>query len=283
MIMERSALKALLQTVADNDYTWPEGDHAKNYLESLCYYIGDPDPVLRDDLVYPILADFVQDALLLPDSEASALLEILSGEQYLSKGLGLEQDDSIFTRTFAALIIACLIDRDLEKPYLSDSLRQTVGTRLLHVFIAEKDIRSYVPEKGWAHSLAHYSDAIGCLLNREDMAKQFLHPIMVALAGKLSARQGVWTGAEDERWVTALAKPIFEASYLPEATVRDWLSQMGGAIESVKGPYRNEISINNRQFLRSLYFRGLKHYPESPLLEPIFEAQERINPHIQYL
>lgn len=283
MIMERSALKALLQVVAANDYTWSEGDQAINYLESLCHYIGDPDPVLRDELVYPILGDLVQDETQLSDTDAATLLERLSGENYLSKGLGLEADDSIFTRTFSALIIACLIDRDLEKPYLSDKQRQAVGTRLLHAFIAEKDIRSYVPEKGWAHSLAHYSDAVGCLLNHEAMAQQFLHPVMVALASKLSARQGVWTGAEDERWVTALAKPIFEKSILPEATIQDWLGQMGGAIESVKGPYRNEISINNRQFLRSLYFRGLKHYPEHPLLQPIFEAQERINPHIQYL
>ncbi len=283
MIIERNALKERLQQIADNDYEWPEDDNAKNYLESLCHYIGDTDPVLRDDLVYPILGDLVQNETLMPAEEAASLLMTLVGENYLGHGLGLELDDSVFKRTFSALIIACLIDRDVENPYLTDEQRHTAGTCLLHAFIAEQDIRNYVPEKGWAHSLAHYSDAIGCLLNHDSMAEQFLHPVMVALATKLSAKQGVWSGAEDERWVTALATPLFANQFLPETTVLDWFGQMGSALENVKGPSRNEISINNRQFLRSLYFRGLKHFPEHPFLEPLLQAQEQVNPHISYI
>lgn len=283
MIMERSALKERLQQIADNDFIWPEHENPKDYLDSFCHYLGDTDPVLRDDLIYPLFGDLVDNEDLMPDEEAASLLMTLVGEEYLGHGLGLKQDDSVFKRTFSALIITGLISRDLDSPFLTDEQRHTVGTRLLHAFIVEQDIRSYVPEKGWAHSLAHYSDAIGCLLNHDSSAEQFLHPIMVALAGKLSAKQGVWSGAEDERWVTALAKPLFTNQFVPETTVLDWFKQMGSAIENVEGPYRNEISINNRHFLRSLYFRGLKHFPEHPFLEPLYLAQEQINPHISYL
>jgi hypothetical protein len=283
MIIDRDTLKTLLTQVSDNDFTWPSAENPMQYLESLCHYIGDPDPVLRDELIYPILGDLVSSDEQLPDEKAAALLLELSSSNYLSYSLGSQNDDAIFKRTFSALIIANLLDRDLDNPFLTDLQRSEVGERLLHTFINEKDIRSYVPEKGWAHALAHYSDAIGCLLASDQMSEQFLLPFLKALGAKLSAVEGVWTGEEDERWTTALAKPFFTNTFMPQETALSIIASMGSALEGITGASRNDIAINNKHFLRSLYFRGLKHYPEHPLLSAIFEAQEQINRHINYV
>lgn len=283
MIIERDALRVLLQQVADNDFTWPDTENPTQYLDSLCHHIGDTDPILRDELIYPILGDLVSSDEQLPNEEALALLLKLSSTDYLSFSLGSQNDDAIFKRTFSALIIANLLDRDLDHPFLTDLQRSQVGERLLNTFINEKDIRSYVPTKGWAHALAHYSDAIGCLLASEQMSEQFLLPFLKALSSKLSAAEGVWTGEEDERWTTALAKPFFTNTFMPQETALSLIASMGSALEGVTGASRNDIAINNKLFLRSLYFRGLKHYPEHPLLSAIFEAQEQINRHISYV
>jgi hypothetical protein len=281
--MERAQLKEMLQKIADNDYNWFDSENPKDYIDSFCHYIGDTDPVLRDDLIYPIFGGLTEDQALLPNEDAANLTCLLSGSDYLSFSLGLEADDSVFKRTFSALILACLLDRDIDAPFLNDAERRLVGERLLKTFKGERDIRSYIPEKGWAHSLAHYSDMIGCFLKNSQTPQTYLPEFMNALSDKLSEKQGVWSGEEDERWVTALAKPFFESTTLNIETATEWVQKMGNALENVTGHERNSIAINNKHFLRSLYFRGLKYYPEHPMLSPIFEAQEKINRHIDYI
>ncbi len=131
--------------------------------------------------------------------------------------------------------------------------------------------------------MAHYSDAIGAYFASEQMSEQFLLLFLNAPASKLSAAEGVWNGEEDECWTTALSKPFFTNTFMPQETALSLIASMGSSLEGVTGASRNEIAINSKHFLRSLYYRGLKHYPENPLLNAIFKPQEQINRHISYV
>ena len=128
--------------------------------------LGDPDPALRDGTAYPTLTTWldrgVYDDLLagLGDGMAMGLLA----------GLGEQDTDTVFRRSFSALVLGECIARDNRRPLLPGGKILEWGDRLATWLLRERDLRGYVPGKGWAHAIAHGADALAILASSPHLA-----------------------------------------------------------------------------------------------------------------
>lgn len=279
MVMSRTEFYDILKTLQKKEFTLDSGERElpQMLLESFCHYIGDPDPVLRDDLNYPAFATWANSNAFYSDETAAQLIERLTGNDYMGYKIGSVDDDAVFKRSFSALIVAVLLNRHMDQPYLSEAQLVQTGTRALSWFSQEQDWRSFVNEKGWAHSLAHTADLFDQLLSCPDMWPIFLVPVLEAFSNKLAEPNAVLTGEEDERFVTAIVKPFFESDVLSEIEKQNWIEVIGNRLDTAASQDRKVLAVNNKHFLRSLYFRGEKFYPNSIWLKPLHEAQEKLN------
>ena len=121
--------------------------------------LGDTDPEARDGTAYPTLATWVERGVY--DDLLSGLGDGMAAG--LGVGLGERDTDSVFRRSFSALVLGECIGRDNQRPLVVGSKVLEWGDRVATWLLRERDLRGFVPGKGWAHAVAHGADALGTL------------------------------------------------------------------------------------------------------------------------
>ena len=81
----------------------------------------------------------------------------------LGVGLGERDTDSVFRRSFSALMLGECIAPRQRRPLVAGGKVLDWGDRVATWLLREHDLRGFVPGKGWAHAVAHGADAIGAL------------------------------------------------------------------------------------------------------------------------
>src|SRR3712207_3850651 len=143
--------------------------------------LGDTDPETRDGTAYPTLATWVErgvyDDLLvgLGDGMAAGL----------GVGLGERETDSVFRRSFSALVLGECIGRDNKRPLVAGHKVLDWGDRIATWLLRERDLRGFVPGKGWAHAVAHGADALGTLANSPHVAANELTVVLDVIADRV--------------------------------------------------------------------------------------------------
>lgn len=291
MILERDKLRKQLMDLKAHNFLLDEENDAAFYLSSLLYYIGDPDPSLRDDLIYETFYYWIEKEKYFEEEELKTLLLQLTGSEYLGKGLfdcsfedvEASLDDFYtpkggfaLTRAFSALAIACIIRRHLEEPFLSEDELILTSNQMLEVLDCEIDFRGYVQPYGWVHAIAHYADVLEALLKvpsiTEGYAKSFMRVI-----NRLYARADAILGAqEEERLISAIYDALFVSGIVSTEDLRTWLFDMGsmnylGIDEMTLDPFAESFRrVNKKLFLRALYFRGMKRSMDESILDLIY-------------
>ena len=105
-----------------------------------------------------------EDEGILTTDQMHKILNTCLSDKYLFLGIGESGTDTVFTRAFSSLYIGLALCKHDEDPYLSGEEVQKVKQTLLSYVQQEKDFRGYVDGKGWAHSIAHVSDALNDLV-----------------------------------------------------------------------------------------------------------------------
>ena len=278
----KQVLMEKLSNFLEKDGNFESGEKASDYVESLFKYIGDPDPIMRDELVYPVFATIVSDEEYLSNEEVSVILNRLLSDDFLHHQVGEVGGDGVFKRAFSALVIVSILDRHIESPFLSDEELDYTYDRCLDQFKKESDLRGFTEDKGWAHSNAHMADVFQQLLGCQYSNREPLKPILEAITYKICQGLHVWTAEEDERLVTAIWRNFFTDPSITKEWVENWSNEVVSAFENVKGMKRFYISINGKNFFRSLYFRGVHQFPDSELLKILAEVQAKLNRHLNY-
>ncbi len=279
---EKKDLMEKLSAFLEKDGNFEPGEKAADYLEALFKYIGDPDPVLRDDLVYPVFATLVSDAEYLSNEEVVVVLNRLLSDDFLHFQLGEKATDGVFKRAFSALVIVPILDRHIESPFLTDEQLAYTYERCLDQFRRETDLRGFTEDKGWAHANAHMADVFQQLLACRYSNIEPLKPILEGITYKICQGINIWTAEEDERLVTAIWRSFFTDPSITKEWVENWSNKVVTAFENAKGMERFYISINGKNFFRSLYFRGVHQFPDSELLKGLAEVQSKLNRHLNY-
>lgn len=220
----------------------------------LTVMLGAADPEVRDGLAYPTLATWVDrgvyDDLLIGLGDGMA-----AG---LAAGLGEQESDTVFRRSFSALVLGECIARDNERPLVPGGKVLEWGDRLATWLLRERDIRGFVPDKGWAHAVAHGADALGTLAQSPHLGKAELTVLLDVIADRLVMQvEQLFTNGEPDRLAAATVH-ILRRGTVPMTVVEPWINRLA-ASAGARGSYDGRdpflVGGNSQAFLRALHLQ----------------------------
>jgi hypothetical protein len=249
--------KMFWRGIVENDFKVPGGYNAAELTPELLGFLGSTDIAVRDPFGYTILtAWMVRERHYTPDELRAMRDELLAN---LDKGIGENGTDSVFLRSFSMLMVAVMLYRDLQESFLSQAEINVLVDKALWYFAAEQDLRGYLEDKGWAHSVAHTADVFK-FLARNPLTDVVDHlRILMAIGDKLMLPvKHIYVYGEDERLVSAVMDVLKRST----VTAADWQGWIDRFIASRVGWEADDFELtihapryNSKAFLRSLYFR----------------------------
>lgn len=216
--------------------------------------LGATDPQIRDALAYPTLATWIQrgvyDDLLagLGDGMATGL----------AIGLGESDTDSVFRRSLSVLVLAECVARDNAKPLVPAGKVLEWGDRIATWLLRERDLRGFVPGKGWAHAVAHGADAIGAVAGSAHLTTPELTVLLDVIADRVLAHgDTIHVHGEPDR-LAAATLTVLRRNLVPLSVMEPWVNRIAGvatqaADQTERDPYL--LSGNAEAFLRALYLQ----------------------------
>ena len=241
------------QQVQANGLEVPTDRPLAELTAELTGMLGDPDPAVRDGLAYPTLSTWVRDGVY------DELLEGLGDGMAsgLAVGLGESGTDTVFRRSFSALALGDCIGRDNAAHLVPADTVVRWGDRLASWLVRERDLRGYVPGKGWAHAVAHGADALGVLAASEAMTRLELTVVLDVIADRvLLPAEAPMTCGEDDRLAHATMR-VLRRNLLPLDVLEPWVARLAenarpASLED-RDPYL--ASGDAQRFLRALHLQ----------------------------
>lgn len=238
--------------VLGDDHLVPTDRPLSDLTAELTQMLGDPDPRVRDELACSTLATWIgrgeYDDLLpgLGDGMATGL----------RSGLGETGTDSVFRRSFSALVLSECIARDTQRPLVPGGKVLEWGDRIATWVLEEHDLRGHVPGKGWAHAIAHGADALGVLASSPHVGKAELSVLLDVIGERLALPAGqVFTHGEPDR-LAAATMALLRRDRVSIEALEPWVARLGEAARrrpTDDDPYL--AAGNTEAFLRALYLQ----------------------------
>ena len=240
------------QVVADGLRVPPDRSLVE-MTEDLTRMLGDADPDVRDGIAFPTMATWIDDGVY-----DDLLVGLGDGMCHgLDIGLGLAEDDTVFRRSFSALILTECIDRSTAAGLVGPDAVMRWGDRLMSWLNRERDLRGYVPRKGWAHAIAHGADALGALARSPYLGRLELTVILDVIADRLlSPTEAFFVCGEDDRLAFATMH-LLRRNILDLDVLEPWVARLAAGANSRGGVSRNPFHVtgNVQGYLRSLHLQ----------------------------
>lgn len=229
--------------------------------------LGSTRPEVRDGTAYPALATWI-DRGVYDDLMMGLGDGMVAG---LAVGLGEVGTDTVFRRSFSALILAECLARDNDQHVLPGAKVMEWGDRIATWFLAEKDTRGFVPDKGWAHAIAHGADTIGSLGCSPHLAGPEHALLLDILAERIleqSADEPLAAGEPDR--IAAAVMQILRRNTLGTDVLEPWVHRLGAAGNPFGAPVDHDRfapTAAPQALLRALFVQ-LSLAPEAPTVRP---------------
>ena len=216
--------------------------------------LGDADPAQRDGLAVPTLTTWIRrgvyDDLLAGLGDGMAV--------GLGVGLGEHDTDTVFRRSFSALLLGECIARDNTRPLLPGAKILEWGDRLATWLLRESDLRGFVPGKGWARAVAHGADSLAVLSRSPHLAQPELTVVLDVVADRVLARvDRLFTSGEPDR-LAAATMTVLQRNVVPLRVLEPWVRRLAvaaGTRSAYDGRDPHLVGGNAEAFLRSLYLQ----------------------------
>ena len=233
--------------VHDDDFRVPEGLSLTEMTEELTVMLGDVDPERRDGTAYPTLAAWVSRGVyddLLPGLGDG----MVAG---LATGVGERESDTVFRRSFSALVLAECIVRDNSRPLVLGGKVLQWGDAVATWLLREQDLRGFVPGKGWAHAIAHAADALAALAASPHLGRPELTVVLDVVADRLllPVDRPFAHGEADRLVGTTMA--VLRRGSVPLSVLEPWINRIAAGA----GPSTEPTGGNAQAFLRALYLQ----------------------------
>jgi hypothetical protein len=236
--------------IQKNHYAVPEGESAAALAHELSGYLGSPEPELRDDIAYSILDVWIIERPQLSRQELVPFVEEWSAN--LKIGIGESGTDSVLKRSFSALMLASIAQRDLKTQFLGATRYHALLNDAISYLASERDLRGYDATKGWIHPTAHTADLLKALAENDLLTQDDQHSILTAIATRLATAPTVYSYGEQDRLALVVRsitmRRDFDAEYLNK-----WLAGLNEADANVwkAKPLTPEIlaTYQNRTYL----------------------------------
>lgn len=229
--------------------------------------LGSTRPEVRDGTAFPALATWIERGVY-DDLLAGLGDGMVAG---LSVGLGERDTDTVFRRSFSALILGVCLERDTAQHLLPGGKILEWGDRLATWFLAERDSRGYVTDKGWAHAVAHGADAIGALGESPHLAGPEHAVLLDVLAERLISQpaDAPLAAGEPDR-IAAAVMQVLRRNTLSAEALEPWVHRLGAAGNPFGGPVDHDPyapAAAPQAFLRALFLQ-LSLAPAPPTVRP---------------
>ena len=209
--------------IAKNHYAIPAGQDAFPLARELSGFLGSPDPELRDDLAYSMLAIWITRQKKFSPKELVTLLE--EWQSNLRVGIGETGTDGIFKRSFSALCLSALVERDLRDPFLGEARFRTLLNAALTYLGDERDLRGFDAKKGWIHATAHTADLLAALAQNRFFTKQDQEQVQKAIQQRLETANEIFSYGEQDRLANVAAVIASREDFDREGW-NSWVAQM---------------------------------------------------------
>jgi hypothetical protein len=221
---------AFWRAIKETNFVVPAGESAGQLALELPALAASVDPAVRDGCGYEILAAWVYRDHLLSAEQLEALrLKLMPG---MTAHLGEPENDTVFGRSFSALDLSILAAEDLRHPFLSPPGFKETLDLALQSYAREKDLRGYVPGKGWAHATAHVADLLKFLGRSPHLSREEQKLIVNAIAQRCRSAGSVFAHGEDARMAAALLS-IAERKDCDTEVFRSWCEGLGAEFEEL--------------------------------------------------
>lgn len=249
-------LQQQLEEIRTNNYIMANTIHIDSLSSSMLQHIGVTDSYLRDKLIYSTFYHLIKKDYISHTHLQKLLSESIS-DNYLFYKIHSGDDDAVFTRAFTTLLIALIIDADTNHNFLSQTDISNVKDKLILYMNKEHDLRGYVQERGWAHSVAHASDTFEALVNNPKLETLHHEEILQTLLNKVCVHSIYYKYEEDERIVypiVAMLQNGLEEEVLILA-LHNLVAQLQVQKPTLHIKSYEFLYGNIKSFLRSLFFK----------------------------
>ncbi|OPA73848.1 hypothetical protein BVG16_27080 [Paenibacillus selenitireducens] len=246
-------MKELLLRIEQEDYRVPSDMLAYELALKMMEDIGDVDSEYRDNLIYSTLYMWSKNQEFTAD-QMRHLLRLSLDDNHSFLNMGEMNTDSVFTRAFSVLFVPLAISYHEHSNFLTEQEISEIKDKLISFFDMEKDLRGYVPGKGWAHAIAHASDALAAVSSLPSIHREDLMEILHVMKRKIAVDRYAFIHSEDERMVNVVMK-IFHRGLISDEEMGDWIHEIGSYAKTGHLPEDDILFGNKKRFLRSLYFR----------------------------
>jgi len=268
--------------VLANEYQVPDDRSLPELTAELTRMLGDPDPEARDGVAFPVLATWVSEGVY--DDLLIGLGDGMAAG--LATGLGETDTDSVFRRTFSALVLGCVVERDTEERLVPGEQVLRWGDRIVGWYLRENDLRGFVPGRGWAHAVAHGADAIGALATSPHLTVAELTVLLDVIAERAVSAPAPLLSGEPDRMASAVLE-VFRRNLVPVSEVELWLARLeehanpfGHSDVTERDPYAS--TTNPQALLRAVYlqlaFGARPPADRTDLMLVTVDALRRTNP-----
>ena len=211
-----------LQALKVLKYTVPDAAERLALANGLLDCLADPDPVLRDQIAYEALTQWLQAGDFDADTLRGLrdqLLAMLSGD-----------DAEGFRRPFAALILSEVARTDRIAPWMTPVERAAMVDEAAGFVESVRDYRGFDGKDGWRHGVAHGADWLMQLSLNPALERAQTDRILAAVAaqavpetahayvfgepGRLArpvlyiAKRGLYSDADWQAWFAALVPKL---------------------------------------------------------------------------
>jgi hypothetical protein len=234
--------------VVAKGYAVPDGLNPPDALDELLRMLASPDPEIRDTQAYSVLAVWTR------AGHFDAVLRELGDR--VASNLG---DSSVLVRSFSALILGEVVKRDARLLVTTSAARHMWLTHWEFSYPYEQDVRSYDPDLGWIHTVAHGAD-----LAREfalhpsiSITQGYLQLILDVLVDRLRSLTLHLNQTEEDRLALAMLAVLSRPELEPE-DIRQWLTDYRTLWTPVTLPLSPgpALAIRTLHSLHSLLYLG---------------------------
>lgn len=241
-----------LQRIKHSEFDGLSDDKINEFALALLPCVGDPDPEIRDGIVYESLSYLLRNEKL-TDVTKNDLITSMTG---MLDGPGVKGG---YLKPFAALDLSELVRADRISPYLTNFQRAELIAATVEYLSSIKDYRGYNDEEGWRHGVAHASDLTLQFVLNDQIIEPQLRALRGAIAVQISPRNvHAYIHGESER----LARPILYMARRGTFSQDDWAAWFAGVGDPAPFDDWNAVSKseaglaklhNTRDFLNAIY------------------------------
>jgi hypothetical protein len=241
------------QQVLDNGGRVPPDPPLDDLTPELFEMLGDPDPGVRDGVARRLLTDWIGEGVY--DDLLSGLGD--GAVVGLRSGLGEDGGDSVFRRSSSAQVLRDVVARANTTGAVAPAQLLTWGDRAMTWYTRERDLRGFVPGKGWARTVACGADLLGQLARSFHFGMHELTVLLDVVADRLLLHTHYRLQHGEDGRLAYAVMAVLHRNAVPLGVIEPWLARLGAALAPPDDDagWPTPPALNTETFLRALHLQ----------------------------